>query len=147
MIRAVAALLVAGLLLSACGTQSEVKAMSGWINQSEFHQNMTTLITDVHHSASALEKSSSSSHVLHLVCAVLVTDTESANAALPAPDRQSTSLLSRAYTDIGGGANTCYGAGTNTALRKKALGYLKKGLGELTEAILRVDVAAGTSPA
>jgi hypothetical protein len=145
-IRVVGLLLVAGLVLSACGTQSEAKAMSGWVKQSEFHANTMTLMADVHHSATALEDPSSSAHELHLVCGVLVTDTEEANASLPTPDTQSTSLLSRAYTDIGAGANTCFGAGANAVVRTNALGYLQKGLGELSEAVLRVDVAAGRSP-
>ncbi|MGA2433252.1 MAG: hypothetical protein ABSG09_07300, partial [Acidimicrobiales bacterium] len=106
--------------------------------------NTSTLQGDVRHSAAALQDAASSAHVLHVVCGVLVTDTEAANAALPTPDPQSTSLLSRAYTDIGGGANTCFGAGSNASLRKKALDYLQKGLGELNEAVLRVDVARGS---
>jgi len=143
-IRAVAMLLVAGLLLSACGTESEAQAMAGWVHQSDFHSNTSTLQGDVRHSATALQDATSSAHVLHVVCGVLVTDTEAANAALPTPDPQSTSLLSRAYTDIGGGANTCFGAGSNASLRKKALDYLQNGLGELNEAVLRVDVARGS---
>jgi hypothetical protein len=90
--------------------------MSGWASQSQFHQNnKPTLTKDVRHSATALENSKSSAHVLHLVCGVLVTDTEAANASLPTPDAQSTRLLSRAYTDIGAGANICYGAGSSTS--------------------------------
>lgn len=138
-------LLVAGLLLCACGTESEAKAMAGWVTQSSFHANTSTLVGDVRHSATALEDSTTSTHELHLVCGVLVTDTEAANAALPTPDAQSTTLLSRAYTDIGGGANTCFDAGASTKLRTKALRYLQKGLGELNEAVVRVDVAGGSS--
>lgn len=120
--------------------------MSGWITQSDFHHNTSTLVTDVRHSATALMEPSSSVHLLHLACDVLDFDTGAANAALPTPDAQSTSLLSRAYTDIDSGATTCFQAGANTELRAKALGYLKKGLGELAEAKLRVDVATGVSP-
>jgi sirohydrochlorin ferrochelatase len=83
--------------------------------------------------------------VLHLVCGVLVTDTEAANASLPTPDAQSTRLLSRAYTDIGAGANICYGAGSSTSRRNSALARLRKGLNELTEGVQRVDVAQGTN--
>lgn len=145
MIKALATFLVAGLLLSACGTESEAKAMAGWESQSSFHSNTSTLLGDLRHSAIVLEDASSSAHELHLVCGVLVTDTEAANAALPTPDAQSTSLLSRAYTDIGGGANTCFAAGASASRRKKALTYLQKGLGELNEAIVRVGVAGGSS--
>jgi hypothetical protein len=136
----IATLLAAGVLLSACGSESLASAMSKWVSQSQFHQNIPRVITDVHHTAKQLEDASSSAHVLHLVCGVLVTDTEEANASLPTPDAQSTKLLSRAYTDIGAGANICYGA-TSTAQRNLALARLRKGLSELTEGIQRVDVA------
>jgi hypothetical protein len=144
-IRVIATLLVAGLLLSACGTQSESAAMKVWVKQSSFHANTTTLESDVRHSATALEGPSSSVHLLHLVCDVLDFDVRAANASLPTPDAQSNTLLSHAYTDIDSGANTCFSAGTNVGLRKKAFGYLRKGLSELSEALLRVDVAAGTA--
>ena len=140
-----AALIAGGLLLSACGTESLASAMSGWVSQSQFHQNLPTLTKDVRHSATALENSKSSAHVLHLVCGVLVTDTEAANASLPTPDAQSTRLRSRAYTDIGAGANICYGAGSSTSRRNSALARLRKGLNELTEGVQRVDVAQGTN--
>jgi hypothetical protein len=143
-IKAVAALLAAGLLLSACGSQSEAKAMNTWVRASSFHQNTQTLTSDIRHSATALENSSNSARVLHLVCDVLSFDNGAANAALPTPDSQSTALLAKAYTDIGGGANTCFVAGASSTLRNKALGYLRKGLGELTEGVLRVDAATGT---
>ncbi len=145
MIKLVVTLLVAGLLLCACGTQSESKAMDSWATQSDFHANMKTLIADVRHTATALDEPSSSVRVLHLVCDVLDFDASAANSALPTPDAQSTSLLSRAYDDIDGGAHTCFRAGANAVLRRKALDYLQKGLGELNEAMLRVDVAAGRS--
>ncbi len=141
MTKVIAAVLVAGLVLCACGTQSVSSAMSQWVSQSQFHQNVPTLIKDVRHSATAIQNPASSAHVLHLVCGVLVTDTEAANASLPTPDNQSTTLLSRAYTDLGAGANICYGAGANVRQRDDALARLAKGLNELTEGIQRVDVA------
>jgi len=140
----VTTLLAGGLLLSACGTESLASAMTKWVQQSEFHQNVPRLLTDVHHTAKQLEDPTSSAHVLHLVCGVLVTDTEAANASLPTPDAQSTKLLSRAYTDIGAGANVCYGASSG-AQRDVALARLRKGLNELTEAVQRVDVAQGAN--
>lgn len=144
MIRRVGLLVVAGLLLSACGTVSAVSAMRTWVTQSNFHSSMQTLTTDVRHSASALRDLTSSSASLHTVCAVLLVDTESANASLPTPDDQSTTLLSKAYTNLGAGANQCYKAGADPTARAAAIASLAKGLGVLAEATVRVDVVSLT---
>ncbi len=142
MIRRVGLVVVAGLLLSACGTVSAVSAMRTWVDQSNFHSSMKTLTTDVRHSASALRDVTTSSASLHTVCAVLLVDTESANASLPTPDNQSTALLSRAYTSIGAGANQCYKAGADPLARAAAIASLAKGLSVLAEATVRVDVVS-----
>ena len=142
MIQRFTLLVVAGLLLSACGTVSTVSAMRTWVNQSSFHSSLTTLTTDVRHSASALRDVTMTSASLHTVCGVLLVDTESANASLPTPDDQSTALLSKAYTNIGAGANQCYKAGASATARAVALVSLAKGLGALAEARVRVDVVS-----
>lgn len=144
MIRRLGVLAVAGVLLSSCGTVSAVSAMRTWVDQSNFHGSMKTLTTDVRHSVVALRDGSTSSASLHTVCAVLLVDTESANASLPTPDDQSTTLLSRAYTDLGAGANQCYKAGADQAARARATASLVKGLGVLAEATVRVDVVSLT---
>jgi hypothetical protein len=141
-IRRISLLVIAGLLLSACGTVSTVSAMRTWVNASNFHSSIKTLTTDVRHSAAALRDVSMSSASLHTVCGVLLVDTESANASLPTPDDQSTALLSKAYTNIGAGANQCYKAGADPVARARALASLVKGLGALAEATVRVDVVS-----
>ncbi|MHB1208301.1 MAG: hypothetical protein ACYC1I_01175 [Acidimicrobiales bacterium] len=144
MIRRIGLLVIAGALLSACGTVSAVSAMRTWVDQSNFHTSMKTLTIDVRHSASALRDVTTSSASLHTVCAVLLVDTESANASLPTPDNQSTNLLSKAYTNLGAGANQCYKAGADPALRAAAIASLAKGLSVLAEATVRVDVVSLT---
>ncbi|MHB1087541.1 MAG: hypothetical protein ACYC19_02115 [Acidimicrobiales bacterium] len=144
MIRRLGVLALAGVLLSACGTVSAVSAMRTWVDQSNFHVSMKTLSTDVRHSVSALRDGSTSSASLHTVCAVLLVDSESANASLPTPDDQSTTLLSRAYTNLGAGANQCYKAGADPSARALAIASLAKGLGDLAEATVRVDVVSLT---
>ena len=144
MIKALGLLLVAGLILSACGSESEAKAMSTWATQSDFASNNKTVISDVRHSATALESPSSGVKLLHAVCDVLDMDVSAANAALPTPDNQSTQLLSKAYTDIDSGAKLCFDAGTNSLQRQRALHYLSKGLAYLSEGTLRVGVAEGS---
>ena len=144
MIRRVVVLVAAGLLLSACGSVSALSAMRSWVTQSSFHSSVSTLTTDVRHSASALRTLSTSDGSLHTVCGVLLVDTESANASLPTPDSQSTSLLSKAYTNIGAGANQCYKAGASPTARAAALESMAKGLGYLAEGTVRVDVVSLT---
>jgi outer membrane murein-binding lipoprotein Lpp len=144
-IKGLCLVLVAGLLLSACGSETEAKAMTTWVTQSDFHENNSTVISDVRHSATALEEPSSAVKLLHSVCDVLDMDVSAANAALPTPDDQSTQLLSKAYTNIDDGAKLCFDAGTSEAKRQSALRDLSNGLALLSEGSQRVDVAAGSS--
>jgi hypothetical protein len=81
---------------------------------------------------------------LHTVCGVLLVDIESANASLPTPDRQTTTLLSSAYTNLGAAANECYNAGPSPAKRLVALSSMAKGLAALSEATARIDVATAS---
>jgi len=144
-IRRLAALLAAGLALSACGSLSAPAALSAWVNQSNFHVSATALRSDAHHSATALRDLASTSNVLHTVCGVLLVDTQSANASLPTPDDQSTTLLSSAYTDFGAGANECYRASSSAEKRATALATLERAVAFLSEATARINTAAAGS--
>jgi hypothetical protein len=144
--KTVVALLVAGLLLSACGTMSLASATRSWVRQSQFRQNLPTLTRDVRTSASELRLSTASANDLHTVCAVLDVDSEAANSSLPTPDSQATALLSQAYDDFGAGATKCFDAYSNPSARKAALTWLRLGMAALSEATVRVDVATGLSP-
>ena len=137
--RLLAAVLVAGLGLGACGSQSSTSALRQWSTQSNFDQSMGILLMDARHAASAL-RSGASLNELHTVCAVLLIDVQSANAALPTPDAQASNLLSRAYSDLGAGANRCYVA-TSPEIRARALADLSRGAGEILEARARVASA------
>jgi hypothetical protein len=143
-IRRLTALLLAGLIFSACGTESTVTAMRTWVTQSSFRSSLAVLSSDAHNSAKALEIPSMSSANLHTVCGVLLVDTESANASLPTPDSQSTTLLSSAYTNLGAAANECYNAAGSPAKRARALLSTSKGLAALSEAAARIDVATAS---
>ncbi len=145
MIRRLAVLLVAGLLLSACGTESSVAAMRTWVTQSSFRSNLSALNTDIHHSASALGHPSTSSASLHTVCAVLFLELDEAGASLPTPDSQATSLLSKAYINLQTGANECYDAAASPTARTRALASLAKGFAVLSEATVRIDVASAST--
>jgi hypothetical protein len=137
-IRAIAILLAGGLLLSACGTQSMSSAMKSWTSESTFNANNKTLLADVQHSATALRIASEGVNDLHTVCGVLLYESEEANAALPSPDDLVNTLLSKAYGNLGAGANVCYKSGADAAKRAKALNFLSKGVGQLAEASARI---------
>jgi hypothetical protein len=136
-IRGLAALFVAGLLLSSCGSVSPATAMRSWVTQSGFRANTKVLEKDAAHSATALRAAATTRLQLHTVCGVLLYDTQTSNASLPTPDAQATSLLSRAYTELGAGANECYKA-TSVSDRATALASLAKGGAALAEGSARV---------
>jgi hypothetical protein len=143
--RLLVALLVAGLLLSACGSTSPAAAMKKWVSQSAYRANLPTLTGDVRRAANELRRSDATVNDLHTICAVLTLDAEQANSSLPTPDSQATTLLATAYNDIGAGANKCYVA-TSSRARTSALSWLSRGMAALSEGTARVDVAAGQAP-
>jgi hypothetical protein len=143
--RLLVALLVAGVLLSACGTTSPSNAMKKWINQSAYRANLSTITGDVRRAANELGKSDATSNDLHTICAVLTLDAEQANSSLPTPDRQATALLATAYNDIGAGANKCY-VTASAAARASARTWLARGMAALSEGTARVNVASGRAP-
>ncbi len=138
MIRLLGALLLAGVVLSGCGTVSASSAMSGWTSKNSFIATSRTLRVDAAHSVRALNDSTSTAVVLHTVCGVLYYDSLSANDDLPTPDQQATTLLSKAYGNLGAGATECYGAATNAAVRSRSLSLLERGAAQLAEARARV---------
>ena len=143
MTRRTFALLGAGLLLGACGTISASTALHQWVVQSNFRNSMAILRNDAQHAAGALRAVSSTRNDLHTVCAVLLVDTESANASLPTPDSQTTALLSDTYSELGAGANECYVAANNATVRTRALVSLQRAAATLSEATARIDGSIG----
>jgi hypothetical protein len=120
--------------------------MQTWVSQSSFSSTRSSIVADVRHSATAIANRTMSSSELHTVCGVLEFELEEANASLPTPDDQATSLLSHAYGQFGVGASECYHAASSPRLRSSALAALSKGMGEMSEAVARVHVASGKSP-
>lgn len=138
MIKVLGVLLIAGLVLSACGTVSVATAMSKWVSQSSYVANNHTILNDARHSANALRHPAMTNLDLHTVCAVLYLETEQANSALPTPDHQTTIILGKAYNNLGAGANVCYDAAHSTAQRNRALRYLTLGVAQLSEGSARI---------
>jgi hypothetical protein len=135
----VGALVLSALVLSACGTQSPSAAMRKWSTSSNLPSAITQLTSDARHALSALDDPRITTKQLHTVCAVLDFETLQANASLPTPDTQTTTLLSAAYTDLGDGANVCYAAASSARNRGRATAYLHRAGAELAEARARVD--------
>jgi uncharacterized protein YceK len=134
------------LLLAGCGSISTTQKAATWAKQSSFASAKTTLTNDARNASRALQTPSLSTNSLHTVCGVLLVDAEAANAALPTPDQQATTLLSKAYNALGDGANTCYRAGNNAHLRQRAVAYLRLGAADLILGSIRLRVAEGLSP-
>lgn len=137
MIRRLIVLALAGLALSACGTISASTAMVNWVSQSGYHSTAAAILVDAEHAANALRQPSVTVPQLHTVCGVLLYEVEQANAPLPTPDDQASTLLSNAYNDLGAGANRCY-----HNERAAALISLAQGAAMLSEASARIASAA-----
>ncbi len=142
MIRRVAILLLAGLVLCACGSVSEAKAMSGWVAHSSFKANAASLFNDVKSSAKDLHNTHLSSNDFHTVCQVLYSDDGAMQAALPTPDAQATKLLNEAYQAFAKAAHQCYNAQSSAASRAHALATLARGAAVFSEARARVATAS-----
>ena len=135
----VAALTLCVGVLGAWGSQSMKVAMKSWVTESAYVANNKTLITDAKHSASALRAKSAPASELHTVCAVMLVESEEANSALPTPDHLASSLLAKAYGNLGAGANVCYKAGSSSSKRARAIADLSLGVGQLAEASARIN--------
>jgi hypothetical protein len=140
--RRLAALLLAGLALSACGSQSPATALRSWVTQSAFASAVTTLRTDASHAQTTLGDPATAPNVLHTVCGVLNFDAQAANSSLPTPDTQATTLLGRAYGEFGAGTALCYGAAHDTAKRTRAENDLHRAVATLAEARARITAAS-----
>ena len=142
MIRSLAALVVAGVLLSGCGTVTSAQATATWLRQSGYYANVKVLAADAGKAANALRSPSTSSVNLHTLCGVLFNDAGNLEQSLPSPDDQATVLLDRATSRFAHGASTCYSAHANPTNRTTALTLLGEGAASLAEATARLKTAA-----
>ncbi len=138
-----AGVLVAALVLAACGTVSAETAVRQWRTQSNFSSAQRTLRGDVAHARSVLVPARSAL-ARHTACAVLLDDAKAANSSLPSPDDQANQLLRRAYDLLGAGATICYSATTERQFANSAQ-YLDRAIIQLRLGALRLMVASSTS--
>ncbi len=136
---------LAALALGACGSISEQRAVANWLQQANFHSNTARLAHDASVARRLLANTSSSGAELHTVCGVLLVDTEAANSSLPSPDHQGNTLLGNAYQRLGDAGNTCYNASDSATNRARATTYLNEAVTLLTEAQIRLRIAAGAT--
>lgn len=142
MTRRLVALLVCGVVLAACGTQTPGQALHAWVTQSDYSSAVSTMRADARHALTALEDASSTANELHTVCEILHDAAEQANSSLPTPDDQTTNLLGRAYGQFGSGASLCWSAGSSVARRARAGAELQKAASTLAEASARIAAAS-----
>ena len=135
-------LLLAGLALAACGTQSAAQALKNWMSQSNVTTNLTTLVGDAHKVNVQLSDPHATAGNLHLVCAVLYLDANAAGAALPTPDSQTSTLLADAYETLLHAVNDCYAATTSPVRRSRARAELITAGGYIIEARARMAAAS-----
>ena len=119
------------------------RAMSGWVKQSNFRANATSLFRDVRNSAKDLRNLSLTGNDLHTLCNVLYVDDGSMQSSLPTPDAQSTNLLNEAYQHFAKASVECYSAVAVPGDRAKALAALSSGAALFAEARARVAAAGG----
>ncbi|MGH9020670.1 MAG: hypothetical protein ACRDV0_06580 [Acidimicrobiales bacterium] len=137
MTRRVAALLIVGVLLAGCSSQSPAQALHAWTTQSAFASAVTTLRTDARHAVTVLDEPRPSPNLLHTVCGVLSVDAGAADGSLPAPDGTATSLLSTAYSGFAAGAQDCYVA-SDASRRANAVAVIERAVARLAEARARI---------
>lgn len=142
MIRRLAAVAFAGLILAGCGSIKLSTAMVSWVRDNGFAASTKTLGVDAAHLATALRSPSTGVNELHTVTGVLLLAAQSAQTQLPTPDDQATHLLNDAYGSLGAAANVGYNAAHHAATRAKALTLLAQGLAKLSEASARVATSS-----
>jgi hypothetical protein len=113
-------LAVTALLLAGCAGGDQSGSPSTKLREfnvgTGLGASIASLRTTSANAAGALA-SGASTNSLHTVCGVLLLATEQANGNLPSPDPTLTSLLAKAYDEMGAAANDCYGAAGSPAKR------------------------------
>jgi hypothetical protein len=131
--------MLAGLSLAGCGSVSASARLAAWRTTSNFDTNTATVRGDAHRALGQLRAIHATQLDLNTVCAVFLNDVEAANASLPTPDAQASSLLATAYNDLGAGASACMRAGSSAVRRQRAIVAIERGANELVLGVSRLD--------
>ena len=132
-----------GLLMTGCSSGGSVQdQMRSWVTSTGYGPSTGTLVHDAEKSQAVLSNGEGV-NAAHTVCAVMLLDSEGANGNLPAPDPTTTSLLSKAYDELGAAANACYSAPTNASALAAFGAHKSAGLALLAEANARIEAVVG----
>ncbi|HMD47436.1 MAG TPA: hypothetical protein VKG43_14830 [Acidimicrobiales bacterium] len=147
--RAVAgvALLTASALLAGCAGQEQsgtpAQRVSTWVTGTGFGATIGTLHGDAQRVDEAVRMSLGTAAV-HTVCALLTTDSQSANNDLPTPDDQLTQKLASAYSLEYDAGNDCFTAGAaNRSLLARSARERRRAEALLDQALARVTAVSG----
>jgi hypothetical protein len=114
---------------------SPAAQLQAWNSGTQFGQGVGTLDADNARITKVLDNHAGTGAV-HADCGVLITDAESANSNLPAPNDTLTDLLAKAYTLEGDAGYACYDAGaTNRRLLAESLKDRQAAEGLFTRAL------------
>jgi hypothetical protein len=142
---ALAALLAGGLSMAGCAQDAQgtpAQQLEHWVSGTGFQGSTTQVRADVA-SATRVVATATDPAVVHTVCGVLLVDVEQANANLPTPDLQATSLLGSAYESLGAAAHDCYDVVGSPAKRAAFATARLAGLTSLAEACQRIEAVTG----
>jgi len=119
--------------------------MSVWVQASQFGQTVGTLEGDAARVTRAVAQHKDVG-IIHTICGVLLTDAQSANGNLPAPNSRLTDTLSLAFTLEYEAGNDCYSGGTSgTALLDKSARERSRAHAQLVRALALVEQVEGRS--
>jgi uncharacterized protein YceK len=93
--RSIALVVVAGILLSGCGTTTTKALTDKWMTKASQDESFHALHTDISKAVKYLRAPSSTQADLHTLCSVLNIEIHAANDHLPTPDTQATELLAK----------------------------------------------------
>lgn len=140
--RLAAAVVLAGVALCACGTQSAASAVHQWASTSSLHTAVEDLLGDSSRVHAAIV-THQGAQLVRTTCTVLYEDALGTNDELPTPDAQLTTLLSNAYDGYVRAAVTCYDDASSASVRARVVRELAAAQGELIEAVLREEAVTG----
>jgi hypothetical protein len=124
---------------------STADQVRSWVDGTGLGQSIGTVVGDAARVREALAAHRGAG-VLHTDCGVLLTDAQSANGELPAPDSELTDLLSSGYALAYDAGYDCYNSGgTNAALVAKANTERIKAEAKLQQAVNLVGQLLGST--
>jgi hypothetical protein len=141
-VRRTGAVILSALALAGCGsTVTSGQAVRAWADNSRFASNLPRIISDARALKTLIDDPAVSAGDLHTFSTVFFQDVSAANASLPTPDAQLTTLLSQGYTNLASAAQTAYGAAGNHTKRAQVLSFLIRGAEDLSLARMRLGSA------